>query len=505
MQQPTLKNDPTVRAFMEQHGTACAATTLTFPQYLRYQFLLALLFLLACYDWKIFLAGAMFAASGFYFAVIGYKLLTVFLSVLFRPDMRITPEQLATLNEDELPVYTILIPLYKEKEVAEKVVRAVTSFDYPLDRLDVKLLLEEDDEATVRLCAQIELPECVEVIVVPHAMPKTKPKACNHGLLKARGEFVVIYDAEDRPEPDQLKKAVYAFRHLCDEKVACIQAKLNYYNPDQNLLTKWFALEYTAWFDLFLPGLHKLGAPIPLGGTSNHFRAEILKEIGGWDPFNLTEDCDLGIRLHRRQLRTKVLDSVTWEEANSHVGNWLRQRSRWVKGYVQTHFVHARSNGHTSRDLGWFGFASFLLTVGGLSVTLLLNPFFWVIGLVYAILAGGEAAGLNWTAWQMRYHDRVSDLPGAPLTTWSFLSWIFWGVAVVLFASNFIFILINIIACVRRRLWRLLPEAIISPLYWVLISVAAWKGFLQLFSRPFYWEKTTHGLTHETQQTTVAK
>ncbi len=488
--------DPTVREFLESQYPYCAAVTLTGRQHLRYQLILAGLLLLFCYDYKIFAAGLMFGLSGFYLLVTAYKLLNVLLSLIWQTEIRIPDAVVAGLADEELPVYTVLIPLYKEKEVAAKVVGAVNRLDYPHAKLDVKVLLEEDDAETLAALQAARLPECVELLVVPHALPKTKPRACNHGLRAARGELLVIYDAEDRPDGDQLKKAVAAFRSEPPE-TTCLQAKLNYYNPYQNLLTKWFTLEYTVWFDLFLPGLHALGVPIPLGGTSNHFRTAELRRLGGWDPFNLTEDCDLGVRLHRLGHRTAVLDSTTWEEANSRPWNWVRQRSRWVKGYIQTHLVHARENFALLRDLGPKGFLSFLLTVGGLSATLLLNPFFWAMGLIYAGLAGGHALGLTPPPWQLRYSDLVSDLPGAPLTTWSLLSWGFYYVAIVLFLANFFFIAINVLGCARRKLWRLLPEALLSPLYWLLISVGAWKGLLQLFSRPFYWEKTNHGLTAE--------
>lgn len=479
---------------MEQHGNECAACTLTFGQFLRYSVVLAGLALLFCYDWKLFGAAVLFALSTFYMMVIGYKLLTVLLSMARRPEIHVGREELAGLAEEDLPIYTILVPMYKEPEVAAKIIRTLDSLDYPHDKLDVKVLLEEDDEATQACLRDVELPDCVHIMVVPHAMPKTKPKACNHGLAEARGKYLVIYDAEDRPDCDQLKKAVAAFRHV-EKNVVCLQAKLNYYNPHQNILTKWFTLEYTAWYDFFLPGLHDLGVVIPLGGTSNHFQTKVLRKLGGWDPFNLTEDCDLGVRLHRHGYRTQVLDSVTWEEANSQLGNWIRQRSRWIKGYIQSHFVHTRSNVMTLTDLGPRSMISFLLTVGGLSLTVLLNPFFWVIGLLYLFLWGGHESGLMESApWQLRYYDRVADVPGAPLTLWSQLSIAFWYAALALLSANGIFVVINLLACLRRRLWRLIPYAVISPIYWVLISIAGWKGFLQLFTRPFYWEKTQHGL-----------
>ncbi|MCX7935144.1 MAG: hypothetical protein N3A66_07795, partial [Planctomycetota bacterium] len=197
---------------------------------------------------------------------------------------------------------------------------------------------------------------------------------------------------------------------------------------------------------------------------------------------------------------TMILDSTTWEEANSRLGNWLRQRSRWVKGYLQTHFAHTRCHLRALRELGLLGYMSFLFTVGGLSLALLLNPFFWLIGLAYLSLCAGGALGLTpypWSpeiGWRMRYSYTVSDLPGAPLTLWSLLSWLFWGISLALALANLFFIAVNLLACARRRLWHLVPEALFSPVYWILISAAGWKGFLQLFSRPFYWEKTKHGL-----------
>jgi len=492
---PSFRDDPTVLEFLDRYPGQSAAVTLTGRQCLKYQALIAAAAVFYLYDWKVFLAALLFAAAAFYAAVAGYKLLTLLLSMVLDPALRVAPAELAALEADSaaLPVYTVLLPLYHEPRVARRLMEAMRNLDYPADRLDIKLLLEEDDADTRRQLDGLALPPGVEVVVVPHAFPKTKPRACNHGLARARGEFTVIYDAEDRPEPDQLKKAVCAFARL-PERYACLQAKLNYYNPRQNWLTRFFTLEYTAWFDLFLPGLVALGVPVPLGGTSNHFRTAALRRAGGWDPFNLTEDCDLGIRLHEKGLRTRVLESVTWEEANARLGNWIRQRSRWVKGYFQTHFVHTRSNLRAVARLGPLGFLSFLLTVGGLSASLLLNPVFWAMGLAYLGLWGGSHLGLTPEPWRLRYHDTVGDLPGAPLTLWSRMSQAFWWAALALAWANAAFVLTSVFAAVRRRYWGLLPQAILSPLYWALISVAAWKGFLQLFTRPFYWEKTRHGL-----------
>jgi len=430
------------------------------------------------------------------------------------------------------------VPLYHETKVADKIIRYIRRLDYPQDKLDVKLLLEANDPETIDVCRRAHLPANYELVIVPDAKPKTKPKACNHGLERARGEYLVIYDGEDRPERDQLKKAVVGFEKanaqrgwlahlfLRRSQTVCLQAKLNYYNPDQNLLTKWFTIEYSTWFDLFLPGLHRLGSPIPLGGTSNHFRTSVLQTIGGWDPFNVAEDCDLGIRLHKMGYKTHVLDSTTWEEANSQLWNWVRQRSRWVKGYIQTHLVHMRNPFTTFWKMGFAGMLGFLTSVGGLSLMLILNPIFWLILLFYGgcwlhdlYLQGWSLAAahsfqaaydpnsvmwpwdrwLNWDGpwvWRMWFNDPR----GNPF--WNTWSQVFFVITVTLFLANFFFVLMHVWACLRRRLYRLIPHAILSPFYWLLISVGAWKGFLQLFWSPFKWEKTHHGLDASAKDST---
>ena len=241
----------------------------------------------------------------------------------------------------EWPVYTVLCPLYQEWAVIPQFIAAMSSLDYPKDRLEVMLLLEADDQLTRDQIAATPLADYFEIVVVPTSQPRTKPKACNYGLAKAKGEYCVIFDAEDIPEPDQLKKAVLGLEAAGNDLV-CLQAKLNYYNTNQNILTRLFTLEYSLWFDLILTGLQYIEAPIPLGGTSNHFRTRQLRELQGWDPFNVTEDADLGMRIAKLGYRTAVLNSTTMEEANSNLGNWLKQRSRWIKGYVQTYLVHMR-------------------------------------------------------------------------------------------------------------------------------------------------------------------
>jgi cellulose synthase/poly-beta-1,6-N-acetylglucosamine synthase-like glycosyltransferase len=317
----------------------------------------------------------------------------------------------------------------------------------------------------------MRLPAHFKLVVVPDAPPKTKPKACNYGLIQAEGRYAVIYDAEDLPEPDQLKKVVIAFRKA-EARIVCIQCKLNYYNRDQNLLTRWFTSEYSNWFDLLMPGLDAADAPIPLGGTSNHFMTEKLVEVGAWDPFNVTEDADLGIRLHKAGYKTAIIDSTTFEEANSELYNWVRQRSRWVKGYVQTWLVHMRHPVRLWRQIGWRSWFSFQFMIAGTFVSFLVNPLYWLMT----------------TMWGLTQASLIhSFFPG----------WIYFAASIALLFGNFTFTYVNVAGAMRRRYYDLVPAALLSPLYWALMSVGAWKGVLQLFYRPFYWEKTVHGLTDE--------
>ncbi|MDE3077489.1 MAG: glycosyltransferase, partial [Chloroflexota bacterium] len=322
--------------------------------------------------------AVMALATVFYVGFSIYKFYLAYSALTHTLEIETSDEEVEALDERFLPVYTILVPLYEETEVLARLVRAIDRLDYPKPKLDVKLLLEEDDEETILAARQAGLPRHFQLVIVPRGQPKGKPKACNYGLIYARGDFVVIYDAEDLPERDQLKKALVAFAKG-DDKLACVQAKLNYFNRDQNLLTRWFTTEYSMWFDLFLPGLDASHAPIPLGGTSNHFRTQRLRELGAWDPYNVTEDADLGARLFKVGWKTAVMDSTTYEEANSQIYNWIRQRSRWVKGYIQTYLVHMRNPVLLLRQLGLKDFFSFQMVIAGTFIGFLANPVFWVM------------------------------------------------------------------------------------------------------------------------------
>jgi glycosyltransferase XagB len=413
------------------------------------------------------------AFTVFYLVHSAYKFTLVYLSLDRRVALHIPPEDLHAIADSDLPTYTILVPLYREAAVLGRLVQGLGRMDYPADKLDIMLLIEEEDAETLDKCAGMTLPPQFRAVVVPDSQPKTKPKACNYGLDICTTDLLVIYDAEDRPEPDQLRKAAMAFRRV-PEHVVCLQAKLNYYNQRQNLLTRWFTAEYSVWFDLFLPGLVASGAPIPLGGTSNHFRVSALRELGGWDPFNVTEDCDLGVRLHKHGYVTSMIDSTTWEEANSKPWNWIRQRSRWVKGYLQTYLVHTRHPVRLFRQLGFAGWFSFQMTVGGSLLSFLLNPIYWAMTAL-------------WFATQ-------SQVISAMFPPWVYAMGVF-----CLFVSNFVFMYLTVAGCMARGYYDLVKYCVLTPIYWLMMSIGAYKAFWQVFFKPHYWEKTIHGLYEETQ------
>lgn len=373
------------------------------------------------------------------------------------------------LGSADWPTYTILCPLYREAEVVPQFVAAMSALDYPTDKLQILFLTEEDDNSTRQAIQKLHLPPHFTIVTVPAGEPRTKPRACNYGLLQATGNYVVIYDAEDIPDPLQLKKAVLTFANQGPE-TACVQAKLNFYNSEQNLLTRWFTAEYSLWFDLTLPGLQKLGVPLPLGGTSNHFRTHLLRALGAWDAFNVTEDCDLGLRMASYGLKTAMLDSTTYEEANSQVKNWIRQRSRWIKGYMQTYLVYMRRPQVYLRRGRLLEFFSLQLFVGGKTAVLFVNPFMWALAAIYIL-----SRPIN------LYHM----LFPTPVLYMGTLCFIF---------GNFFYTYAHLIGCMKRGHFHLVKWTLFIPIYWAMASLAAFMALQQLVFKPHYWEKTQHGL-----------
>lgn len=405
--------------------------------------------------------------------ITAYFVLAIFYRVLLLsiggapPPADIDTERI--LSDDDLPIITILAPLYRDAASLAPLSEAIDALDYPADKKDVKLLLEEDDTDTIASAKALGLDTRYDLIVTPDFGPRTKPKACNYGMHLARGDLIVIYDAEDQPEPDQLRKAVHAF-HGRGRELACVQARLNYYNRRENWLTRLFALEYALWFDWLLPGLQRIGAPVPLGGTSNFLRTDVLLEVGGWDPYNVTEDADLGLRLSQEGYKVEVFDSTTFEEANCRLGNWVRQRSRWMKGYLQTWIVHMRRPGDIVATSGWSGFLGVQLFIAGNVLSALVNPILWAV----------------FIAWALLRLDVISAAFPGPLL---------WFNLFALTVGNFFFMTLAVIAPLKRGWLSLCVFGLTAPLYWMLTSLAAYKAVWQMFVRPHYWEKTDHAIS----------
>lgn len=370
-----------------------------------------------------------------------------------------------------LPVYSVLVPLFREARVVPDLIRALRRLHYPRARLDVKLILEAVDMETQQAVAALPLGPEFEVVIVPDSQPRTKPKALNYVLNFVRGDYLVIYDAEDIPEPDQLLRALAVFRNG-DDRIGAVQARLAIDNPDDGLLTRQFALEYMALFDGLLPALDRLDLPVPLGGTSTHFPTEVVRRAGGWDPHNVTEDADLGMRLARMGYRCRTIASRTYEEAPFSLGAWIKQRTRWLKGWMQTLLVHTRQPVRLVREMGLTGAAAFVTLLGG--------------GLLSALAHPVSIAVLAWQAWS----GNLMRWAGAPA-----------GDAIVaVSAGNLVLgyaaaMLLVLVSAIRRRAWRLIPWIVLVPLYWVLISAAAYRALLQLITDPHKWEKTEHGLS----------
>lgn len=377
-------------------------------------------------------------------------------------------ELVSRIPDHELPVYTILVPAYHEANVVGKIIDHLTTIDYPLSKLQVLLLMEADDTETVLAARGSRPPDCVRFVVVPAGDPQTKPKACNVGLALAEGEYLVIYDAEDIPEPGQLREVVARFAEV-DDDVICLQARLNYFNAQENILTRMFTLEYSFWFDYMLPGLDAWKLPIPLGGTSNHFRVDRLRELGGWDPYNVTEDADLGVRAAARGLTIGITESTTWEEACSAWRPWIRQRTRWIKGYMTTALVHTRHPLRLWRTVGFRGVLG-------------------VVGLIAGTPAMFVACPLVWAFWLFTFLGGSLGVHLAP--------WVQTATTLNLLVGNGAMIILTAMAARRRRAMHLTPYALLTPAYWVLHSVAAWRAVWQLAWKPSHWEKTPHGIVH---------
>jgi cellulose synthase/poly-beta-1,6-N-acetylglucosamine synthase-like glycosyltransferase len=379
------------------------------------------------------------------------------------------PGTVALADRRPLPRITLLVPLYDEPAMIGPLVAALDRSDYPRALMDVKLLLEERDAATRAAVAEFDLPPWMEALVLPDGGPHTKPRALNMALDFCDGEIVGVLDAEDRPDPGQLRAVAEHLRNAPPE-VACVQCQLAWFNARENWISRCFQIEYAIWFDVLLRGFQRLGLPIPLGGTSVYFRRSALRDLDGWDAHNVTEDADLGMRLARRGLRTDVIASVTEEEANFRVMPWIRQRSRWLKGYLLTWLNHMRSPARLWRDLGPVGFFGLNVLLLGGAVSYLTAPLFWV-AVVCKVLTGAPVYG--------------ELMPG----------WAAWTLAVTLISGHVVMLGCAVLALRRRGELGLIGWVPTLLVYWMLGAAAAWKAVFELAHSPYYWDKTQHGVT----------
>lgn len=392
-----------------------------------------------------------------------------------------TPETRPPVAEADLPSFAVLVPVYREAAVIPDLVAALLRLDYPADRLALRLVVEGDDAET---CAAAEIAvrgTAVDVVVVPPCRPRTKPKALNFALATVDADIISVFDAEDRPDPCQLRRAAAAFA-AGDESLAVVQAALeiDHAESDRPWLVRQFEIEYAVLFHGLLPWLSHNRLFLPLGGTSNHFRRAVLDRVGAWDPHNVTEDVDIAVRLARAGLTSAMIPSWTSEEAPTRWVAWRAQRVRWLKGWLQTWFVHMRDAGRLHRELGLRNALVFHLIFTGQIV----SAFVFAPSLFVLVL---ESIGVPSLFSDRRLEEDVVLV--AALTAFA---------TGVLGALS----LATKVAARRRRLRFF--DILTMPAYWCIISVAACHAFVELMVAPSRWNKTSHGLAARATEPAVA-
>ncbi len=413
------------------------------------------------------LAGAVWFAPAMvldtaHVAALGLFACAILLRLAAAAASLVGPEQAPPpVAETALPTITVLCPLYREAAVVAALCTSLSALRYPRDKLDVKVILEADDPETLAAVRDAGPPEFCEVVVVPPSEPRTKPKALNYAFALARGDIVTVFDAEDRPHPEQLRQAAAAFV-AGGERLACVQAPLYVDNPGDSWIARQFAIEYAVQFGSLLPFMARLGLPFPLGGTSNYVRLDALRAVGAWDPYNVTEDADLGFRLARMGYQLSAISAPTYEEAPIRFRPWLRQRTRWIKGHLQTWLVLMRNPIRAHAEFGAAGFWSMQLVLGGgIAASLLHGPL--ALWLMAAVLAPTLA---------LQPPDFILALSGYLTAVYAALA-----------------------AAAATGQLSLMRAALAMPLYWPLASLAALLALRELIVKPHYWAKTVHGLS----------
>ncbi|MEM7216113.1 MAG: glycosyltransferase family 2 protein, partial [Pseudomonadota bacterium] len=379
-------------------------------------------------------------------------------------------QSLQPIEDHKLPVYTVLVALYNEPRQIRDLVEHLWNLNWPKHKLDIKLVCEADDLETIAAIKTENLPQCFDLVMVPPVSPRTKPKALNYALPLAHGKYLVLYDAEDQPSPDQLREAYNRFL-VSDADVACLQAPLYIHNHRQNWLCRMFAIEYLTLFNGILPVLAKWRVPFPLGGTSNHFRTDILRKVGAWDPYNVTEDADLGVRLFREGYRSETISLPTYEEAPPNLYPWLKQRTRWIKGWMQTILVHNRSPVAFFRDLGLRNGLAFHLFLTSIVISVIIHPIFLFLA--------------------------IQQIANLPIITPNGIDTLILGTSIFNLVGGYTTYGLLAYAVLKTSGHQSYSGFILTiPFYWLLISVAGWRAIFHLIVKPHMWEKTPHGLSN---------
>nr|MDT0659380.1 glycosyltransferase [Micromonospora sp. DSM 115978] len=443
--------------------------------------------------------------------IVGYTLFTLLKLAVWYAGARagIPRPTVPSVDDPSLPSYTVLVPLYQETAVLKGLVAALSGVRYPTDRLQVLLLLEAGDDAMIETVGRTRLPAHIVPVVVPDIGPRTKPKACNYAMSLVTGDYLVIFDAEDRPEPDHLLKAVATLRaeHRADPRIACVQAILRFWNPRSGVPSVFYWSEYVAHFNWVLVGLHKLDLILPLCGSSNHFRTEVLREVAAaygslrferagrvvsvpsvWDSYNITEDADLGARLARLGYRVAVCPAVTHEEAPHRLSVTLRQRTRWLQGYLVTGLVQARRPLRSMRQMGVLRYLAFIMMMVGAPLAGVLNPVLWATTLTYVVARIGGWAPVSLF---------IEGMFPTPIR--------YAGLLVMVVGNFFLAIqaLLTTLHAANDEEAGLAKWLALTFLWWGFTSLPSYRAVWRLITAPFTWEKTPHGHDQDEEQSVI--
>src|SRR6266568_2268138 len=439
------------------------------------------------WGWRDSLVTLVAACEVFYLVFVSFKVILAIASYLAPPGGHGAP--LPDADDPDLPVFTILLPNVKEKRhVLQALLESMAALVYPKDKLQVLLLVEHWDIPTQQLFGlaggmaeeeQLRLPPYARVVLSLPGAPGTKPSACDFGLFHARGQYTVIFDSEDSPDPQMLLKAVRDFRNA-PPRVACLQARLLFWNvlpvrlrsPRDWLaafVTRMYFVEYAVHFEFVLRGMARLGLVPPLGGTSNIFITRVLREIaistdklvaggiprevaemmvGAWDPWCVAEDADIAGWLARSgHLVEMITDSWTLEEAPVSPSKAARQRARWGKGYAQAGAVQSRRPVRAARQMG-------------------IRPL-----IAYFVTHSAFIQGL-------------------------FPATVFYLGALTAVIGNFILFYLQVAACLRDSEPGLVKYMLALAPWWLFTSYSMWKGIIELFipRLRFHWHVTEHGI-----------